>query len=304
MKTPNALTAKRFPRFVKQTSEQYHADHSAIGKSMLWKFHQRRRRYDGAFVTGDAPDDPATREQDLGSLAHAGLLQPNRFESLYAVFPEEVLGKGGREGTDASKAFRAKYESAGKIVVKQKDLDVVRAMVESAKSKLEKWLLLDSKREESIYWVHPETGLVCKCRPDWLIISDGVAYIFDLKTTTDASPAAFRYRCEDQGYWLQDRHYSEGVRAVTALPTQFYFVVVETEWPHACSLQMFDEGQRSLADRARGSLLRDLQGSLASGDFSESWESQVARIEIRDRVFESILGEDSHERRRTTPSTL
>jgi hypothetical protein len=46
--------------------------------------------------------------------------------------------------------------------------------------------------EMSGFWSDPETGLGCKCRPDWLAMADGIVTgIVDVKTCVDASAEGF-----------------------------------------------------------------------------------------------------------------
>jgi exodeoxyribonuclease VIII len=279
---------RKYPCFVTQTEDEYHSDHSAYGKSMLWRFFKRRAAFKAEFLDHSRPPAPETGEMKIGSLAHAGLLQPDRFEQLYAIYPPEVLGSNGRLGTTASAQFEARAASQGRRAVKPAEFELIRRLVESVSAKLHGWLELESHRERSIYWLNTQTGLLCRCRPDWIIISGGVAHVFDLKTTGDSSPEAFSYKVEDFGYWLQDRHYSEGVAAVLKMPVRFYFVVVETEFPHITAIHKIDSAQLAQCDAARLQILRNLKDCLSTGDYSESWENRISTIAIRKRVFDSL----------------
>src|SRR5512143_2033910 len=94
-------------------------------------------------------------------------------------------------------------------------------------------LLSDGAAEQSAWWLDPETGLLCKCRPDW----SRPGLLLDLKTASDASPAGFfraleRYRYHVQAAYALDGWPQAGGGAVD----QFLFVVVEKALPYAVAL--------------------------------------------------------------------
>lgn len=64
------------------------------------------------------------------------------------------------------------------------------------------------KAEVSAYWHDPETGELCRVRPDFWR-EDG--YIVDLKTTTDASPEGFAKSLANWRYHVQAPYYMEGM---------------------------------------------------------------------------------------------
>ena len=64
------------------------------------------------------------------------------------------------------------------------------------------------KAEVSAYWHDPETGEMCRVRPDFWR-EDG--YIVDLKTTADASPEAFAKSVANFRYHVQAPYYMDGL---------------------------------------------------------------------------------------------
>jgi exodeoxyribonuclease VIII len=269
----------KLPRFANLTSAQYHADKTALGRSALWTFHERRRQYCAEYVSQTASAKVVTKAMDIGSLAHLGLLEPDKFPTQYAVFPDSVLDARGGETTNASKEFREKQEKKGLIVLKQKDFEIVKRMVESVRAKLEPegWLDVEAKKEQAIYWIEPTTGMLCKCLVDWLIETPGTTFVLDFKTTGDASPSAFKYRIEDGGLWLQDAHYSEGAAAVTGKPVEFYFVVCETKETATTTIQALTDEDRQSAAESRRRLVSDLAQCLKTGNWAEPWENALTR---------------------------
>lgn len=271
------------------TNEQYHADKSAVGKSGLWTFAKRKRLYEAEYILGTAPQREATDAMELGTLAHAAILEPDRLADMYATMPASLLSADGGIRTNAAKAHRDELEAAGKIVLKPQQYDAICAIVESAYRQLGDWLKYPSEREQSIFWTNEETGLRCKCRPDWRITpaTGGTVYVPDLKITNDASPHAFDRRAEELGYFLQDPHYSEGVELLTGKTVEFLFVVIESKYPHACNVRQLKPEDRARSQAYRINLLADLAERSITGDWREPWETEVVDINLRQFVFQS-----------------
>lgn len=89
------------------------------------------------------------------------------------------------------------------------------------------------KAEQSVYWHDPETGELCRCRPDYWR-EDG--YLIDLKTTTDASPEGFAKAVANWRYHVQAPYYMEGCTyaamqaEIEIAPIKaFVFLVVEKD---------------------------------------------------------------------------
>lgn len=117
--------------------------------------------------------------------------------------------------------------------------------------------------EVSAYWRDPETGMLCRCRPDFWR-GDGI--LVDLKTTDDASPEAFGKSIWNWRYHVQHPFYLDGCRLAieqggTAVvprgdvfltlppPTHFLFIVVENKAPHAVAVYKLDADSVALGAR-------------------------------------------------------
>lgn len=273
-----------FPGFRDISIADYHADYSAQSKSMLWDFAKRRRIYEAKYISKTLPSSPPTRSMELGTLTHAGVLEPKTFAKRYAVYPPKCLNKKGDLISKQAEAFRETVAD-GRIVVKPSELETVQAMIASITEKLEGWLALESYREQAIYWTEPTTGILCRCLCDWLIVANGRAFALDLKTTGDAHPARFSYKCEDFGYALQDAHYREGIATATGLPVEFLFVVCESEFPHVTSLQRLSDQDASAAAEYRRRIISDLKTCLQAGEFSEPWETDISELSLRKSCY-------------------
>lgn len=258
---------------------EYFSDYSRVSQSMLKVFADRRRLYEGYFVTQQIPQPENNDPMRKGTATHTALLEPQRFDEMIVTFPASMLDSRGAVSTKEAKAFRADNEAAGKIVLKESDVSKVRAMAESVRRVCGEWFNFDGVRERSLYWNDELTGLPCKMRLDWLIHGKRPT-IIDLKTTADASPAAFRKRIEQNGYWRQHAHYIDGVEQNYGVTPAFYFLAVEDSWPFAASLHELDEQSAEDARGQRNSELVELKHCISTKDFAEPWERLVNPISL------------------------
>lgn len=265
--------------FVVETPDEYHASTGYWSRGMLWEFLQRRSVCYQTYILGTAPEQRATKAMDIGTLAHAALLEPHRLESMYTLYPANILAKNGAVSTNEAKAFRDEREAAGQICLKAQDFETVIKMSQAVTNKVGRWLTDDAKIEHSIYW-HDKTGLPSRCRPDVLIVRDELCLCIDIKSTADITPQWFRKRVEDGGYWLQDAHYSEGIEQLTGKRPRFVFVVVESEWPYECVLYEIREADRAQAFIKRQQIAYSIAGCLESGDWSDDWSADINTLSI------------------------
>lgn len=279
------IATTTLPRITDTPADQYFADHSHVSQSMLKVFADRRRLYEGYYITGAVPEPPNTDPMRKGTALHTALLEPQRFDSSVVTFPAGMLDSRGAVSTKEAKAFRDEHESAGRVVLKEADVAKVRAMSESVRRVCGEWFDLDGVHERSLYWTDELTGLPCKMRLDWLIHGKRPT-IIDLKSTTDASPAAFRKRIEQNGYWRQHAHYIDGVEQNYGVTPAFYFLAVEDSWPFAASLHELDDISAREALMQRNAEMAELNRCIEIGDFSEVWEQRVNPVSLSRFCFE------------------
>lgn len=79
--------------------------------------------------------------------------------------------------------------------------------------------------EHSVYWRDQETGVICRCRPDFWR-EDGI--IVDVKTTDDASAEGFARSISNYRYHVQHAYYMDGINSVQVGGARaFLFLAVE-----------------------------------------------------------------------------
>lgn len=147
--------------------------------------------------------------------------------------------------------------------------------------------------ERSVYWVDPDTGLLCRCRPDFWRV-DGI--VVDVKTTEDASLDGFAHSISKWGYHVQHPFYLDGINTMRtqyapgddpfALPVPvearaFVFLAVEKS---ACVVDGVAKGvavyvldQESVA-LGRAEYRRDLD-AYAQCDAAKHWPGYGEKIQ-------------------------
>ena len=178
-----------------------------------------------------------TSAMRLGAAVHAAVLEPDQWEARYA------RGNGRRSAATAT----------NRIVLTATEWETCLWIREAVWNHptCQEWFS-EGHAEQSAWWLDPETGLLCKCRPDW----SRPGLLVDLKTASDASPVGFfrdieRYRYHVQAAYALDGWPPAGGGAVD----QFIFVVVEKAPPYAIAFYELDP---AYLDTARALYRRDL----------------------------------------------
>lgn len=240
------------------SNEQYHAG-DGVSKSILDLV-----RKAPALVQWNraAPrDEERVVAVDVGDALHALLLEPHRFDTEYvADFKppagcintiddlKKALGKLGIKAPSAaskgtltellleadpnapvSDRMREEWAAGlnGRTVLSAEDVRKLQLMRESVLAHPYARMLIESEGdvEPSIYWTDPETGLLCRCRPDKHVAAHRI--VVDVKTTSNM--AQFAASIEDYRYHVQDPFYSDGyAQHFGELPRAFLFLVVST----------------------------------------------------------------------------
>lgn len=202
-------------------NEQYHSG-PGISKSQLDLIHKSPSLLQWSRTAPE--DDEKKSALNVGDAVHALLLEPERFRAEYAVGP-----KGAPRNTKAGKEKWAEFEAGlnGQTVLTAEEGRKIELIYGSVMAHPNAKWLIEAKgdAEASIYWNDPETGLLCRCRPDKLITEHG--WIVDVKTTADMSK--FARSVYDFRYHVQDQFYSEGYKQhFGEEPAGFLFLVVST----------------------------------------------------------------------------
>ncbi|EFI8933580.1 exodeoxyribonuclease VIII [Escherichia coli] len=203
------------------SNENYHAG-PGVSKSQLDDIADTPALY---LWRKNAPvDTTKTKTLDLGTAFHCRVLEPEEFSNRFIVAPE--FNRRTNAGKEEEKAFLMECASTGKTVITAEEGRKIELMYQRVMAlPLGQWLVESAGHaESSIYWEDPETGILCRCRPDKIIPE--FHWIMDVKTTADIQRLKTAYY--DYRYHVQDAFYSDGYEAQFGVLPTFVFLVAST----------------------------------------------------------------------------
>lgn len=238
------------------SNHDYHAS-AGLSRSALWEFKKSPFHYWNRYVNPERKPSFTTPAMKLGELVHTLVLEPETYESRFAVKPDIIqppacglLKDLGREEFDRQKNARQDVinnniemmdifhsESRGKELVSA-DMHYEATLYANSvlKNKVAQALFKNVRVEQSIYFTHKDTGLQCKVRPDaWC---GGV--VTDLKTCKDASFDAFQRAACTSGYFLQAAMIKQALDSIGIEMQKFIFYCVEKSELAPCTYYEID----------------------------------------------------------------
>ena len=222
----------------------------------------------------------------FGQAFHTLTLEgPVAFNGEFAVTPDppcpaERKPKGWRNTNEYNvvvEGFKAK--NIGKSFVSLEDYKHLKGMDTSLKSHpLAKKFLEEGIPEQTIIWIDEETGLRCKCRPDWIPCGDNDTLV-DAKSAKSAAYHSFKRSMWDYGYDRQGAFYLDGYNAATGSDFDtFAFAVVEKLPPYRTGTYIIGEETMSDAREEYKKLLRQVKHCIETDHWpthSLDWKEQI-----------------------------
>lgn len=199
----------------------------------------------------------------LGTAVHAMVLEPHL--DLVVRGPEDRRGNKWKEASLAA-------DLEGKLLLTESDYEQAAAMADAVKAHpvVQKWMAMsDFIAEASFFAEDSLTRARIKCRPDGFIPSIGL--VFDIKTTTDASPEGFPREVRKYGYDLQADFYLRVLQSAGYNADDFFFVCVEKEPPYAVGIHTLDHAYMRSAEMRVSAILEKISNAQATGDFTTGW---------------------------------
>lgn len=211
-------------------AEQYHAT-PAIGHSSLVKLMRSPAHYR---TYKDRPHEP-TPTMAFGTALHTAVLEPELFSDIYVAC--EKFDRRTKAGKEAALEWEAKNQ--GKIGLDQSQMDSITNIQASIRAHTDaNRYLARGYAELSVFWTDEETGIACKCRPDFMVLNENgdLESLLDVKTSQDAGRSSFAKSIANYGYDLQAAFYSDPFSAALGVEIPFRFLVVESEAPNAAAV--------------------------------------------------------------------
>jgi len=167
-------------------------------------------------------DTEKLKALDMGTALHCLLLEPDEFDKRFIVAPQ--FNRRTTAGKEDEAAFLRDVEGMGMTVMDDEQGRKLKLMRDSAMAHpAARWMLeQDGYCEASMYWNDPETGELCRIRPDRYLSQHPV--IVDVKKVADMD--RFSRHVEEFRYHVQDAFYREGFKQVTGESPGFFFIAV------------------------------------------------------------------------------
>lgn len=205
-----------------------------VSRSDLWQMSRSPLHYKYALEN----EEQTTPALLFGSAQHKMVLEPDEFYQEYAVMPSGIdrRTKAGKE------AYEEFLRNAGdREVITGDQYFQIMEMLDALKTNTPAWELLQGKHEQSFFWKDPETGIMCKVRPDVITTYNGKPYLVDYKTTDSCADGHFESSCKRYGYKFQAGMYTEGMFQNTFQEYGFAFVAQEKTPPYASRVYLCDQ---------------------------------------------------------------
>lgn len=257
-----------------------------ISRSMLVDYIDSPYDY-AAYYIHKTAERTVTSAMKKGSLAHDAILQPWNIEAHYQVIPEKLLsGKTQAISSDKAKEFVAEHEEAGKVVIKQKQLDSIQAAARAVKEFCPELAAASRSKaykvENTILWTCGLTGQKLKVRTDILINKPDKVIVVDIKNTAFFTDHLVRGMFESRKLVYQQCHYSYGVESVLEKPVEFYFLLVQSEGIPKARMVRINEAVVLDARQEYFKHLAALKTATMNNYFEDSWDRSVLEVSPRE----------------------
>lgn len=251
-------------------NEDYHAGPGISASGLKLIAERSPLHYWSAYLDPKREPRKTTPAMILGTAIHAAVLEPDTFGERF--YPAPDVDRRTKEG-------KMLYETAFGIAAEQNATLISAADFEAAlkiqnscrQHPLAQAIFDEGAAEQSVFWIDPETEVLCKCRPDWLM----PGAILDVKSAEDASEEKFKTSAYNYRYHLQAAFYMDGMAAAWGeMPEAFMFLAHEKTAPWA-SAYYFADGEMIDAGRAEYRKALRLYADCLSSDKWPGYSQQL-----------------------------
>ena len=256
------------------TNAEYHGG-PGLSKSGLDVMARSPLHYWSRYLDPQREPVEPTASMKLGTAIHTAVLEPGEFSKRHHVAPE--VDRRTKDGKAVWEAAVATAEEAGAELISASDSLVCNAISAQVRSHPTARKVFEAgDAEMSAYWTDRETGVLCKCRPDWL----NLPLVVDLKSTEDASRDGFMRSAWNWRYHVQAAWYLDGVEQATGQrPDAFIFAAFEKSAPFACAFYYADQAMLEIGRAEYRRLLR-LYADCLSADKWPGYDTAVSALTV------------------------
>lgn len=264
----------------------YHSDREFWSRSAIVDYAQGRE--DGDFEPfyrrWISRVDDGREETDalrIGKGAHAIALK-DAFELPKMVeIPREVLSVNGKRQGNRWTEFRLRSANKGKTLLTPAQYALCHRLSKALTRKIGH-LLEHPRAERELEHRWLQDGFPCRLKADLVVVIDEEVYCIDLKTARSVNKRALHAEIRDRKLWLQDAHYSAGLRDRYGLPVRFFFACVEKHGSHRVRLVELEFDTRLRAAENYRILVKEMQGRCLSNDWVHPDSDFVETLKLTD----------------------
>ena len=230
----------------------------AMSASLLEEFRRSAEHYQHALRVPRIPTPALGR----GTALHLAILEPDVFEGRYVTLGRcegskkdgERCAYRGSVYRDGQSFCKSHDPASGEApdpaiaVLPEPDYASVLGMRDAILRHPRARSLFEGRGELEVTGIFedPETGVLCKVRPDRLVERANLSV--NLKSTRDASPWVFGSDAARRGYHRREAFYRRGLAALGRECTASALVTVESVPPYSVACYLIDEDHLRVAD--------------------------------------------------------
>jgi hypothetical protein len=185
---------------------------------------------------------------DIGRAAHRAVLGKG---GDYVAIPDSLLASNGYASTKEAKAFIEDARAAGMTPLKAAEVDQIGEIADAVRAKLARMRIAFEPARSELAALAELDGIWCRAMVD-NAPTDPRLPLYDVKTTTDASPEGAVKAVVNYGYDVQAAHYLDVWKAATGEDRRFRFVLVEKEAPYEVAVvELYDHEAMVAAGKAK-----------------------------------------------------
>lgn len=244
-------------------NEEYQAV-EAISKSRLQTAAITMEKYYDTFLAQDKEPQKEKEALTFGNALHCRILEPERFLTDYLIVPK--IDKRTKQGKEDFAHFEAIAIEEKKEMILDQDAYTCERVADrlSKHSVVGPLLKASSLKESSLFWIDPETGIECKCRPDALILGHGL--ILDTKSARSIEDFQIERENWERKHLFSPPHYANGVENVTGVEIKAYiFIAFEKERPYDVQPYILPDLELQAGKEHVQQLMRKIADCKASG---------------------------------------
>jgi len=239
----------------------------------------------------DNPKEP-TPAMLSGSACHCAILEPDQFMSRYAVLPDNAPARPtpqmlGAKNPSESSAQRIQFwntfeaQSAGREIISNEQAAEFMHIGTTIRNHPELAVMFNGGMAERAVFAHdPVTGLLCKCKPDYLNQVGKYKVMLEMKSTDDARPHMFQRIAMNFGYFQASAFYCDVMEwAGLGRPDLYLIVAFERNAPYGVKIYEVPEEAREYGERQYRAALNLYKHCLDTGEWP-NYDTTIERLEL------------------------